>query len=323
MIPGRVSVVMPCYNAAQYLDDAINSLRAQTYSDFEVLAVDDGSTDETLARLDRQAVMDRRISYFKQTNAGPSAARNTALRHVNGEYVCYLDADDVFLPEKIERQLRYLQAHPNVDLVYSDYYTGDAGLSLTALTAVRFPQTDDMLEAVAIRNYFPPMVPLFRRKLMDAVGEWDESFRMTEDWDYWIRAAKLGTFAYLPGPMVIYRTHGAQAHHDLDNMFHAGKKVLKKHFQSDRARYERALASWYARHAKARWAADRHFETAKFLAFAALHGRFARVAAKFSGAHAAAEPAELKSPLGQRATSTAASRAPSGETGADRRTVNY
>lgn len=312
MIPGRVSVVMPCYNAAKYVDDAIHSLRAQTYDNFEVLAVDDGSTDETLARLERQAFMDRRIRYFSQKNAGPSAARNTALRHVNGEYVCFLDADDVLLPEKIERQVQFLQQHPDVDLVYSDYYTGDADLNLTDLTTARHLQAADTLEAVALKNGFPPLVPLFRRKLMDAIGEWDESFRMTEDWDYWIRAAKAGKFAYLPGAMVIYRTHGAQAHHDLDNMFRAGKKVLKKHFASDRGRYERALASWYARHAKARWAVDRHYETAKFLAFAALHSRMAKLFGRFSPPAAVTKPAAgtAAEPLFQRAASSDGSRDP-------------
>jgi glycosyltransferase involved in cell wall biosynthesis len=284
---------MPCYNAAKYLDDAIDSLRAQTYGDFELLAVDDGSKDETLARLEQNAARDPRIRFFSQKNAGPSAARNIALRHVMGEYVCFLDADDVLLPQKLERQIRFLQQHPQVDLVYSDYYTGDANLDLTALTAIRFPQID-MLEAVALRNAFPPLVPLFRRRLMDAVGEFDEAFRMTEDWDYWIRCAKLGTFAYLPGAMVIYRTHGAQAHHDLDKMFRAGKKVLRKHFKSEPATYHRALASWYARHAKARWAVERHFETAKFLAFAAFHNRLASLAARFSRPDRLAKPLEVK-----------------------------
>ncbi len=276
---GKVSIVMPCYNAAQYLDDAIHSLQAQTYDDFELLAVNDGSTDDTQSRLEKHAASDSRVRVFQQKNAGPSAARNTALRHVQGEFLGFLDADDVFLPDKIERQLSFLRQHPDVDLVYSDYYTGDAHLNLTGLTATRMTQTD-LLEAVATKNKFPPLVPLLRRRLLDAVGEFDESLRMSEDWDYWIRCAKVGSFAYLPGPMVIYRTHEAQAHHHLDRMFQAGKNVLRKHFKADPPRYQRALAAWYALHAKARWNVARRFKTAEFLALSAFHAKLAVIAAR-------------------------------------------
>ena len=280
---------MPCYNAALYLDDAINSLRNQTYDNIEILAVNDGSTDDTQARLEQQAASDPRVRIFSQKNAGPSAARNTALRQINGEFVCFLDSDDIFLPEKIERQVRFLNERPEIDLVYSDFYTGDAQLNLTALTAVRMAQTDPV-EAVAMHNWFPPMVPTFRRRLMESVGEFDESFRMTEDWDFWIRCARVGTFAYLPGPLVIYRTHGAQVHHDLDRMFRAGKQVLKKHFKSEPARYQRALGFWYTAHAKARWTADRPLQTGIFLAFAALHHKMGAVRARFIPARTPVHP---------------------------------
>ena len=282
MIPGRVSVIMPCYNAAKYLDDAINSLRAQTYDNFELLAVNDGSSDQTQSRLELHAAKDPRVRVFRQKNAGPSAARNTALRQINGEYVCFLDSDDVYLPEKLDRQIRFLQQHPQVDLVYSDYYTSDAELNLTSLTPTKVLESD-MVEGFGLRNRFPPLATMFRSRLMDTVGEFDESLRMAEDWDYWLRWAKVGTFAYLPGsPMVIYRTHGAQAHHDLNRMFVAGRRVLRKHFQSDPPRYQRYLASWYALHAKARWGIGHHSKTAKLLAWSAFHNKLAGVLGRFS-----------------------------------------
>jgi len=281
MIPGRVSIIVPCYNAAKYLDDAIHSVQAQTYDNFEILAVNDGSKDDTQKRLEEHASIDPRVRMFQQANAGPSAARNTAMRNITGEYISFLDADDVFLPEKLERQVAFLTAHPHVDLVHSDYYTSDAELNLTALTATR-PTHVDTIETVAMRNSFPPSVPMFRRRLMETVGPFDEAFRMTEDWDYWIRCAKAGVFAYQPGAVVIYRTHGEQAHHDLDRMFRAGKKVLWKHFKSDLAFHQRALASWYAVHAKARWATAQHAKTGLFLAFSAIHKRIGAAAARFT-----------------------------------------
>jgi len=292
MTSGKVSVIMPCYNAAKYLDEAIDSLRRQTYQNLEILAVNDGSKDDTQARLEAQAARDSRVRVFAQPNAGPSAARNTAIRNVDGEYVCFLDADDVYLPDKIERQVQYLKDHPDIDLVYSDWYTGDEQLNLTALSAVRIPYSN-MVEAFAIRNWFPPLVPLFRRGMLDAVGEFDEAFRMTEDWEYWIRCTRAGKFAYLPGPLVIYRTHGAQAHLQVTKMLIAGKRVLSKHFRSDRVLHQRALASWYEIHAKVRWAAGERMQTARMLAFAFLHSRMAGFAQHLGGGSGPGKPPRI------------------------------
>src|SRR5262249_19635472 len=162
-----------------------------------------------------------------------------------------LDADDVLLPEKIERQSTFLDRHPELDLVYSDYYTSDIELNLTALTAVRFP-CKDALESIAMHNYFPPSIPMFRRSLIENAGGFDESLRMAEDWDFWLRCAKAGVFGYLPGATTIYREHPAQAHRDMPSMLRGGKAVLGKHFRSDRSRHHRALASWYEANAKLR-----------------------------------------------------------------------
>jgi glycosyltransferase involved in cell wall biosynthesis len=269
-----VSVVMPCYNAARYVDEAIGSLQKQTYADLEILAVNDGSTDDTQAHLDRLAANDPRVRVFTQANAGPSAARNRAMRNLRGQYVCFLDGDDIYLPEKIERQVRFLDEHPAVDLVFSDYYHGDSELNLIALTSGRIPHTD-MVEAFAMRNWFGIHAVLFRRSLMARVGEFDESLRMAEDWDYWIRCAQTGSFAYVAGPMTIYRVHGVQAHFNLDSMFRGGKRVLQKHFKSDPALYERALASWYARSAKAQWMAGQRVKTGVCLALSAVHNKMA------------------------------------------------
>jgi hypothetical protein len=192
------------------------------------------------------------------------------MRNVTGEFVCFLDADDVILPEKIAREMAYFDQHPEVDLVYSDFYTSDADLNLTALTAVRVSQ-DDMIETIAMHNYFPPSVPTFRRHVMEIVGPFDETLRMAEDWDYWIRWAKVGLFGYLPGPMTIYRAHPAQAHRDIGRMLLGGKKVLRKHFKSDRVRHHRALSSWYEANAKLCWAAGERLKTAELLAISLMH----------------------------------------------------
>jgi len=267
-----VSVVVPCFNAKQYVDEALGSVRNQTYSALDIIAVNDGSTDETPKLLERQAECDPRVRLVHQANRGLPAARNAGLRQARGEFVCFLDADDVLLPDKIEKQVRYLRDNPSTDLVYSDYLIGDDRLEWTGLVAARMPRCE-LIEAYARKNWFAPMVPLLRRRLIERVGEFDETLRASEDWDYWIRCAEAGgIFGYLPGPIAIYRTHASQMHNDSARMFANGKRVLNKHFRSTRL-YRRALASFYERYATYAWHDGRRLRSGLLLALWAYHHR--------------------------------------------------
>jgi glycosyltransferase involved in cell wall biosynthesis len=271
-VSDTVTVVVPCFNASEYLDDALRSVRNQTYRVLDIIAVNDGSTDETPRLLERHAECDPRVRIVNQMNRGLAAARNAGLRHARGEFVCFLDADDVLLPDKIEKQVRYLRNNPGIDLVYSDYLVGDNCLELTGLVAVRIPG-GDLLDAYACKNWFGCMVPLMRRFMIESVGEFDETLRASEDWDYWIRCATAGTFGYLPGPVAIYRTHSSQMHNDGGRMFTGYKRVINKHFRSDRGQYRRAMAAYYEAYAKHAWGAQRHLKAALYVALSTYHNR--------------------------------------------------
>jgi glycosyltransferase involved in cell wall biosynthesis len=272
--PGVVSVVVPCFNGAAFVDDALWSIRNQTYASLEVIAVNDGSTDDTQRILETHARADQRVRVVSQPNRGLSAARNTGIRHAEGEFLCFLDADDVMLPEKLEKQVYFLQQHPQVDLVYSDYFIGDPHLDPVGLVAVRIPETD-LVDAYACRNWFGAMAPLVRTHLIRKVGEFDERLRASEDWDYWIRCAQAGGFGYLPGIHAIYRRHPAEMHKDHRRMFASGKQVIEKHFRSDRRRYRFALASFYFLNAKYRWADHDRLKACLYLALSEFNGRIA------------------------------------------------
>jgi glycosyltransferase involved in cell wall biosynthesis len=274
-----VSVIIPCFNVAKYVRDAIRSVRNQTYRDVEILCVDDGSTDDTPLLLREEAAADPRVRIVTRSNGGLPAARNTGLKHAQGGFICFLDADDVFLPDKIERQVRFLAEHPDIDLVYSDYYEGDSELNLVGLRAPRIAASD-MTEALAEKNWFTPQVPLLRRRMVEAAGEFDPSLRASEDWDYWIRCSRAGKFGYLPGPVAIYRLHANQMHHDSTRMFTSGKRVLRKHYRGNHALYHRALALFYERNARYSWNGARRLQTALYLALSACHGGAARIASR-------------------------------------------
>lgn len=248
-----VSVVMPVYNAAAYLEHAVQSVLTQTHRDVEVVAVNDGSTDESGSLLDRLAASDARVRVFHAENAGPSAARNVALREIRGAYVAFLDADDWFLPPKLERQVAALEDHPDDDLVYSDYQEYDSATA-SYVDVARGEPPIPMAQMLVYRPWFAPIAPLLRRRLVDAVGGFDESMRAAEDWDYWLRCSEHGSFRYLPGTVAVYRLHGAQSHKHRERMRTAHLQLARKHFADDRRRRRSCLAYFHlseAKHAKA------------------------------------------------------------------------
>ena len=161
-----VSVVVPAFNAALFLRDAIASVSAQTHANFEVIIVDDGSTDDTVDVAQELARQDSRVRLIRAArNAGTAAARNVAFEAMRGQFVCFLDADDAFLPNKIETQLAFLRANPDYGLVYSDVCLGDAHLQpvrlhRTGVPPLAFP------ELLTLRNWFQPIVPMLTASLV-------------------------------------------------------------------------------------------------------------------------------------------------------------
>src|SRR5947207_2276441 len=123
-----VSVIIPTYNYARFIAEALASVQSQTYSNWEMIVVDDGSTDDTEAVVKRIAADERRISYLRQENAQQAAARNNGIRQAKGNYFQFLDADDLIEPQKLEQQVAFLQQHPEVDIAYSSVrYFSESG----------------------------------------------------------------------------------------------------------------------------------------------------------------------------------------------------
>lgn len=234
-----VSVVIPAYNAALYLEAAVKSLQAQTHHHLHIIIVNDGSKDDTAKVADALAIPDERIQVIHKANAGVSAARNDAMRAVKGEYVCFLDADDAYLPEKIAKQVQFLQAHPKLDLVYCDNYIGNEHLNIEGSPQPNRPPVP-FKEAFMYRNWFSPIAPMLRTSLMKKVGFFDSSLHGGEDWDYWIRCLEYTDFGYIPEPLGVYRRHPKQSHHNQSMMRRDGFRVIQKHYGKDAHRYRLA-----------------------------------------------------------------------------------
>lgn len=203
----RVSVVIPTYNCAKFLGQAIDSALKQTYRDFEIIVVDDGSTDGTRALV---AVYEESVRYVYQSNQGASAARNAALSRSNGEFIAYLDADDLWRPDKLSRQVEFLDAHPNCGLVHTEVSVIDE--QDTVLHACFNQDTKrpiphgQCVRDLLLRSHIQTLTVLERRTAFDDAGKFDSRLPVAQDYLHWISVSLQGYgVGYLPEPLGQYR----------------------------------------------------------------------------------------------------------------------
>ena len=202
--------MMPAYNAGAFIGPAIESIQTQTYTRWELIVVNDGSTDRTPEIL--AGISDERIRVFHQENAGEAAARNRALQEIHGEFLAFLDSDDEYEPNFLARMVETLRPRPDLDGVYSDgVYVDPAGRSLAALSDHRRgPFAGDLFEALVRASdvFGPPICLLLRSRMVRASGlNFDTRIVIGPDWDFTTRLAETARFGYLAEKLVRYRVH--------------------------------------------------------------------------------------------------------------------
>ncbi|MDT8304989.1 MAG: glycosyltransferase [Anaerolineae bacterium] len=225
MEPGRVSVMMPAYNAEQFIAEALDSLLAQSYSNWELIVVDDGSADATGAIV--TGYDDPRIRLITQPNRGEAAARNVALARMRGEFIAFLDADDLFLPHHLQATVGYLQSHPEHAAVYSDgYHMDEQGARLKSLSSRRRgPFEGDIFEQMVRASdvFGPPTCVLLRREPVVAAGlGFDEQIVIGPDWDFLTQCTEIMAFGYVDTQSCLYRVHRTNVTRRVDAQRRAG-----------------------------------------------------------------------------------------------------
>ena len=203
-----VSIIVPCYNQAQYLDECLDSIYNQTYRIWECLIINDGSTDNTAKIALAWTQKDTRFKYYYKTNGGLSSARNYGLRKASGDVVQFLDSDDLIEKNKLEREADFLEGNPKIDLVYSSakfffndkvketYFSREKDGS--DWTFERISPSFDFASSISEWNIMVVSAPMVRKTLCDKVGFFDEKLKSLEDWDFWIRCILTGgAFHYL------------------------------------------------------------------------------------------------------------------------------
>lgn len=230
-----VSVIIPTYNSAAYLREAIDSVFNQTFTDYELIIVDDGSKDNS-PEIARE--YGDRIICVRQANAGVSAARNAGLRRARGRYVAFLDADDIWLPDKLSVQVAHLQANPSVKISGSSFHLIDGTGALLRTVRITPPGREDLLRELLLHGYYTlPSAMVVEREAMERVGGFDETIHGVEDRDLWLRMVKAYDYRYITEPLIRYRLHAGNETKNLAKMLRNHRLFIDKHF----AREPRAL----------------------------------------------------------------------------------
>lgn len=224
-----VSIITPAWNAADYVEATIDSVRSQTFTDWEMIVIDDGSSDATPAIVARHAALDSRIRLARQANAGVAAARNHGMRLARGQYFVLLDSDDIWLPEFLAAQIEVFDRHPDTGLVtgngfyFGGPFDGRPARPVTAGTPV-VPLTEIVSNERAVF-----VMTTFRRSVADGIGGFDEALRTNEDYDYWIRAVGAGfVLRRNPRPLARYRVRAGSLSDDRVRMMRGMLVVFRK-----------------------------------------------------------------------------------------------
>lgn len=234
-----VSVVIPTHNCAAYIVHAIESVLAQTVQDLEIIVVDDGSTDTTAARLKR---FGKAIDYLAQDRRGAAVARNAGIAQARGRYVAFLDADDLWEPDKLALQVSLAEAHPGVGLVFSDCcWFNERGIIYRSWITQRdrFPQGQRLpaggtwvgrtLPDLLLQNFLHTSTVLIPRGCLNEVGAFDESYLTGEDHHLWVRIAARFDLGYVHKPLVRVRLRPESLiNHDFRPMYRNEIRVVKE-----------------------------------------------------------------------------------------------
>ncbi|MFC5536136.1 glycosyltransferase family 2 protein [Rhodocytophaga aerolata] len=232
-----ISVIIPCFNYAHFLPLTLNSLLNQSYQNWEGIIVDDGSTDNTRQIAEQYIQKDIRFKYFYQTNQGLSAARNTGVSCSIGEYIQFLDADDLLETNKLKFQIEFLQLNSDIDVVYGRVRYFDLIYPDKILIKEEYKVSGfsgggkSLVKELVCSNITAVHAPILRKKIFLKVKTFDVNFKSLEDWDFWWRCSFQGiNFQYLPAEQTdaLYRVHTSSMSKDKWKMHYAELQLREK-----------------------------------------------------------------------------------------------
>lgn len=254
----RVSVIIPTYNREKFIAFAVESVLNQSFGDWELIVIDDGSTDQTRA-LFNSWFDDPRIRYFYQENQGQSVARNRGVAEANGDFIGFLDSDDIWLSDKLEKQLAVFDRCTDVDIIHGDEIIIDeVGKVLSKLNMTRY--SGFITARLLADNCISMTTALVRRGCFEEMGGFDESDRVAEDYELWLRFSTRYRFHYEPGYVTLYRSMADQLSTNTRLRLLANERIINRFL----ARFPDAVSPEERRSGLCRF----HIRKARYLASA-------------------------------------------------------
>ena len=208
-----VSIITPTYNRRHLIGESIDSVLSQEVGDYEMIIVDDGSTDGTEEYISEKYT-DPRIKYIKQENRGQNFARNRGLSEATGKYICFLDSDDYWPPDKLSKSLEIFQSHPEVDVVYGDEMIVDESGNEIAKESIK-RYSGRVTAKLLVENFIGMSAAMVRAEKVLEVGGMDESIKVADDYSLWLRLSANCNFYYLEETLGYYRVTGDQISKDI------------------------------------------------------------------------------------------------------------
>lgn len=203
-----VSVVIPTYNRANLLPNAINSVINQTFKNWELIIVDDGSIDNTKDVISEFIKKDSRVKYFYQKNSGQPSAMNLGIKNSKGNYIAFLDDDDEWLPEKLEKQINKIKSDKLIGLVFTDAIILDGKTNVNKRSDIIKPSSGFVYKELLKTNFITATSVIIAKEIFEKIGLFDESFiikiTQIQDYDMWLRIAKYYKIEYISEPLVKY-----------------------------------------------------------------------------------------------------------------------
>jgi glycosyltransferase involved in cell wall biosynthesis len=248
-VSAKISVIVPAYNVQNYIEEALISLLQQSFTAFEVLVVDDGSTDGTAEIVRCFCAQDARFKLLQKSNGGLSSARNHGMKHASTDYIALLDADDRYEPDKLAAHVQVLETQPEVGIVYSASKAIRDDGEATFMQLSGKPIYADPLKSLLCKNFVGHgSNAVFRRCIVDQVGYFDETLRSSEDVDYWIRIATLGYWTFYRDPRLLacYRVRPSGLSFNVAQMQRCNEQVLESAYQRSPEKVKPILPTAYA-----------------------------------------------------------------------------
>jgi glycosyltransferase involved in cell wall biosynthesis len=226
----KVSVIIQAYNAMNYLPKTLESVLKQTFTDFEVLIINDGSTDNIVEWASQ--IKDPRVKLISQENQGQSAARNLGVVLAKGDYLALLDADDLWLPTKLEKQVNLLEKNPGVGLVDTWVTLTDEHGKPTGTVIKTHAEGNVWKQIIERPTVICGSSPLVRSDCFEKVGLFDKKLSVSANWEMWIRVASRYSFAMIKEPLVFYRQHYNSQSKNCQKLLEDNRAVIEKTFKS-------------------------------------------------------------------------------------------